>query len=131
MCLIVDKPKFKRKIAKKDIEVYKVLVCSNNGNIFTPYQGAEVDFSTDFCAEGPEVIEDYTSRYRISSGFIHSYMIYKDAKDYATFASKASVINFTHLVYSAIIPKGTEYIIGRNDQICSKKIKFIKLISSY
>lgn len=54
---------------------------------------------------------------RIASGYIHSFTNQEEAKNM-----------YRGVLVKCIIPKGTLYFIGKNDDIASRKLKYVEII---
>ena len=132
MCLVT----FSRKpsIAEEDIVCYKYFCTYDaiKGFIFTPFMNYKIVVS-----ENVPTIMDDTNRpvkieaifntyrrkilnkpvYRISAGMIHAYIN----------SNSITELNF-HKTFKCIIPKGTEYYTGLNNDICTKKLLIIEQV---
>lgn len=112
MCLIIDKTKHKKlfgfylpKIAKKDISVYKVLYYSDN-SIYTPHQHCHIKFHKNKAILG-SILIPYNGK--VSKG-IHA------------FREEIPLYSRSYKIHKAIIPKGSLYYIGVNNDIVSTKL---------
>lgn len=135
MCLYKDKkhhPFNKPLIAEEDIVCYKALVHSSidpPGMLHTPFQLEPIRISVYLNYQIPFIAGDDSKFWsfwqhklglskRVGSGFIHTYRsILLDC-----------VIRRVH-VFKCIIPKGTEYFIGIDDDYASKKIIFLEQLT--
>mgnify|MGYP006874639238 CR=1 FL=1 len=135
MCLYKDKkyhPFNKHLIAEEDIVCYKALVHSSIDPpdiLRTPFQSEPIrisvylDYQIPFIArEDSKFLSFWQHKLglskRVGSGFIHTYRsIYF-----------APAIRQVHL-FKCIIPKGTEYFIGTDDDYASKKIIFLEQLT--
>ena len=132
MCLIKDKkyhPFNKPLIAEEDIACYKALVHSSidSPNILrTPFQLEPIRISVYLNCQIPFIAGDDSKFWsfwqhklgfseRVGSGFIHTY---RDM----SFTSLLRQVR----IFKCIIPKGTEYFIGTDDDYASKKIIFLE-----
>lgn len=120
MCLQV-KRNAERKVAKKDITCYKVLLTKPDGSLRTPYRDVYA-----------EIGETYTSRLQtptidneISVG-LHSFVTLK--------AAKRELIDWeenTVTVVKCIIPKDAEYYRGgfnsEDDAYASNELKYVEI----
>lgn len=129
MCLIPLKTKKflwwifpKVQIARKDIIVYKVLT-SDHRAPFQPYYiyskgyncPDEIDTESRRIQKNPEC--------KIGTGWLHACVTESCANDMAkSFNSVRSYLKFN--VYKMIIPKRTKYILGIDDEVCAKCLKF-------
>lgn len=107
--------------AKKDIKVYKQLLCVGGDNYRTPYQGSLVTLNATLSpSEKTNVKFKEDCATNISKGFIHAYAL--------------PTFDDDNTCFEAIIPKGTEYFISSDfKEICArglyitnKKIKKVK-----
>lgn len=107
------------KVASQDIVCYKYL--TNIRSLwYTPYQRLNV---TEYVNSGKiwndteSVIREARTPkiYNISRGYIHSLL-------------RSHLAPVGYYVFKCIIPKGSEYFKGIDGDICSKSIKFVKLI---
>lgn len=138
MCL--EKKSSIPKIATKDIIVYKILISENN-KLFTPYYKNNIKIGKTYKGIFNKynifikhrlytfnnsiicfLISLFFSKV-IYSGYIHSYNNYD------------ILFNFNNWLYcnnyyivKCIIPKGTLYFIGKNGDIASRKLKYVKII---
>lgn len=112
MCLYTrnDKPY----VSKKDIVVAKALI-RENGNLLTPYQKAKVILNDKLIAKGnvqaKNSLPEKYSNYIVDGGFIHA--IVKDLTCYKK--------DF-FIIYKAIIPAGTPFYFGYNNDIAAKSL---------
>ena len=115
-----------KQIADKDIYCFKVLIKCFAKNIEwqTPCQGTQI---SDNVLKGKEFFEATGTEEKwspsefftnVSRGFIHAFTDINMAEDFASYWHGS--------VFECYIPKGTEYYIGMDDDICAKKIKFTK-----
>lgn len=126
MCLI-KKSKIPR-IALKDITVYKS-VDNQYGKLYTiitedlvelgkTYKGIfrKSEFNQDFL-NPRTLLSSLFSKY-VTTGYIHSYI-----------SLKRSIAEWRYnTIVECIIPRGTLYFIGTNNEIASRKLKYVKII---
>lgn len=132
MCLITKQKKWLK--AEEDIVCYKLLqkgdyhIWGTKYIFRTPYRKyylSDSIISGKCCFRAFSILPDFhhsdweTFR-EINSGAIHAY-IDKEA-------AKVHMPGFCDTLFECIIPKGTKYAIGINNDICAKKIKFVKPI---
>ena len=129
MCLI---SKYKKAfIADEDIYCYKILSMNSRGEYRTHYLKQPVNDSIingneTFKAIGDEEIvkQQYKSifsyRYHIGKGFIHTY----DRK--RAIVQRCNWHSLYNKIFECVIPKGTKYYMGENDDYASKEIRFIR-----
>ena len=133
MCLITKQKKWLK--AEEDIVCYKLLqkgnydICGKIKCLFrTPYRKyylSDSIISGKCCLRAFSILPDFhrsdweTFR-EINRGAIHAYIDEETAKEHMP--------GFCNTLFECIIPKGTKYAIGINDDICAKKIKFVKPI---
>lgn len=121
MCLTVKKIRHlnhKAKIAKRSIKCYKVLVCANN-KLWTPSVFHYV------CTDSKELVADYIKKHTcdtIIENGIHTFSKLKTAYQYCDFISSNRIVVS---IFPAIIPKGTHYWIGKNNEYVSERIEFL------
>lgn len=127
------------RIATKDIVVYKILHVENN-KLFTLFCRNEIEIGKTYkgifdkynifikhrlCTFNNNIICFLISLFfskLITSGYIHSYSNYNSIPSYF----KYSYLN--NYIIKCIVPKGTLYFIGKNGDIASRKIKYVKII---
>ena len=114
-----------KQIADRDIYWFKVLIQCFAKDIKwqTPCQGTNINDDVIqgkefFEATGNEESGPHLTILHISRGFIHMFTDINIAEDFASYCHGS--------VFECYIPKGTEYYIGLDDDICAKKIKFTK-----
>lgn len=112
MCLVIDKTKHKKlfgfylpKIVKEDIPVYKILN-HHDGLIHTPHQWYHIKFH-----KNKVILRSILTQWKgnIFKG-IHAYR------------EKINIRMFNYKTHKAIIPKGSLYYIGINNDIVSTKL---------
>lgn len=122
MCLIskTNEPS----IASKNIVVWKLLEEHEDfiGKYYTtPFHRVRIDLNEPLCANEMIHITHFCSnKFKIDKGYIHCYQTAADAR-FWVFCHNSSI-----KICKAIIPKGTEYFMGEDGDICAKKIIFIK-----
>ena len=108
------------RIAEKDIVCYKFL----DEDLKSPYIRFQYKLGETYTEQLPylEIYSD-CSAYNIHGGVFHAYrQIYL----------KTEYIGFDICdAYKAIIPKGTEYWIGMDNDICARSIKIVRKIKWY
>lgn len=127
----------KRKIAKEDITVYKMLckrtrLKTNKTEYLPPY------WSNYTYNKGKNTVVDEKEKiimadfaYYVEGGFLHAftnlnYALYTcrqnfmDTTYYVAYADES--FKDEYRVYEMTIPKGTEYYIGSNSDICAKTL---------
>lgn len=121
MCLILQGS---AKIADKDIFVYKVLLKYSNEIYLSPYRGAQYKIGKLYTANIRyhkrlvcKVGEHPITNTVIEEG-LHAYT------SMGTALLRAFLIN--GIVFEAIIPKGTTYALGTNNDIVSTQLKLIE-----
>lgn len=116
-------------IAEEDIICYKVLYFVD-GKYVSPYRRTDY---TEYINNFGKIFEDPTEIKRYydllpvdiivyDKGFVHFYTTYRVAEIF-----KSCVIDSR--IFKCIIPKGTIYTIGKYDDICAKKFKFVEEIT--
>lgn len=137
MCLTTVQTRWLR--AKEDIVCYKLLDRDKFYNPIyalyvkgiteyqTPFRGTPINNEVlegkkYFRAKGWSTFEPGLGGYHITEGAIHACATEEKAWDYYKYGSMGNSI------FKCIIPKGTRYAVGIDDDICAKKIKFIKRI---
>lgn len=138
MCL--EKKSRIPRIATKDIIVYKILISKNN-KLYTPFCRNEIEIGKTYKGIFDKynifikhrlrtftnsiicfLISLFFSKF-IHSGYIHFYSNYDNIPN----SVKHYYVN-SYRIIKCIIPKGTLYFIGKNGDIASRKIKYIKII---
>jgi hypothetical protein len=124
MCLITLSSE---QVADKDILCYKILMRRTNYFV-SPYLEYRYDI--------PSTVEDTTEEnilktirsYKIvSSGFLHAFRTYIAATHWKE-AMQGREPYTSFVIAECIIPAGTRYYFGTNGDICSKKLKLVKII---
>ena len=135
MCLIVKEG---IKIAEEDIVVYKILSkCSNKEKTMAtygpPYQcGRGFKYkkgvnSDDTGFEGIFKRYDDEGPYTVvESGFLHAFTDLDFALYYLKVNFSSTCLNsiIEYHVYEMIIPKGTRYFVGEQNDICAKELRW-------
>ena len=115
MCLYLKDNRLTPEKASKDITCYKVLE-KLNGMLFTPYRNMLVQ-----CEKITEEYFQYTPTDRHIDVGIHSFS--QESK--AIMRCKElnnCIISRRYLVKKCIIPAGTPYWVGNNNELCSKEL---------
>ena len=124
MCLITNTPV--PSIAEQDIECYKVYVKSYNDSRVSPYRRCPM----------PNINELVTTELqspvnlRVDLGF-HSFSYFSDAE---FVAERFARTKKSSCVVKCIIPKGTEYYLGKfgfDEAYCSESIILKEIIKKY
>lgn len=111
------------KVAEEDIKVYKVLEWSDLGSCWeTPFRHEEVNLGRTYKIRSkgfmPVFKRDLRDNHHMfGSGMFHSYKLQENAKRLANLIEYYDISRV--VVVEAIIPKGTEYITGRDDDGCT------------
>ena len=112
------------RIALKNIIVYKILIKeSNNLFFYTPITGDKIVIGKTykgifrFSKYYPKSLIKSLFSKCIASGYIHSF---KDKEYHSS--------NYNSILVKCIIPKGTLYFIGKDDDIASRKLKYVEII---
>ena len=145
MCLY-SKTRIAKK-AEKDIEVYKAYVINDENNITTPFAKVPLNPDKNRIVKGkfnkyltfPDsematlirrlkfflfkngAYASFSDHSEIIDGFIHCYTTFEKA-DMFHLGCDIRHIN-GYIIYSCLIPKGTYYYLGDNDDICAREIK--------
>jgi len=125
MCLFKDKgfhPHNRPLIAEKDIVCYKKLKQTRKDTYITPwtYDQVPIECIRNKVPFKAEILSKFKFIWKhilgfsntVEDGFIHSFQQDNGFRGYKTF--------------KCIIPKGTEYFIGRDNHIASKEIIFLE-----
>lgn len=113
--------------AQKDIVCYKVL-CFKDGKWVSPYMNFDY---TEYVNNLGLVFEDKAEpeinwelkiygMLNFNKGFVHFFT--------DPFYAKILLVDEDRRMFECIIPKGTGYSIGKYDDICAKKFKFVRMI---
>lgn len=129
MCLIVDKEKFRVKIAQEDIVVYKALG-KDDENVISPYWEFVYEIGKEYKTKMK--LQFFNNYYEIHEGF-HSFLNEKDAKLEESTLRYCKVQDgyLDFCCFRCIIPKGSEIIYGKyceKDAIVSEAIKIIERV---
>jgi len=98
------------RIAEKDIFCKKLLI-KRSGRLYTPYQGALIEFNNGICIQGAYRFS--FDKFRNINQGVHSY-------------SKYCIGLRSDLTYPCIIPKGTKYYIGKYNDLVSLRLIVFK-----
>lgn len=103
------------KIARQDISCFKNLERISYNKYVTPYKKFPVIISSMLIAQGSSFSLNGFDKGR---GYIHAYRELYDA------VSKSKIFN-NWITVKCIIPKGTKYHLGKNHDICAKKMYLV------
>ena len=127
MCLETKQNTWLR--AETDIKCYKKVFYKYSTNeYYTPFQSVRIPkkvingkrcFRAMGFAKFVKTIQRETL-YSVQGGAIHAYSSEE--------RGRAEVYFYNDALFECIIPKGTKYAVGNDNDICAKKIKFIKRI---
>ncbi len=108
----------KPKIAKKDITVYKYLKDQQNGLLRSPFVGAIYQIGVQQFADLDIRSYKYTktNTFSVEAG-LHAFTDYETAIEQCRFGSD---------VFKAIIPKGSEYLLGMGNEIVSSHLIIVE-----
>ena len=123
MCLITLGSE---QVADKDIVCYKILMRGTNYFI-SPYMEYRYNIPSTVEDTAEEKYSETTRRKMIGSGFLHAFRTYIAAKHWkGVMLGREPYTSF--VIAECIIPAGTRYYFGANSDICSKKLKLVKII---
>lgn len=142
MCLIVLEGT-KKNIAETDINVYKCLDFDFlNKTYCTPFRYLPIEFQKGICKINSIIgcstyegiypfgriypVDDFKNPERIDVG-IHSYYL----RDYAEITARKFYDSSGTRVHKAIIPKGSEYYIGKRGEIVSNNLIIFEMDIDY
>ena len=120
--------------ATSPIQCWKILLCNEFGDLFTPYQGVRlsknvIDGTKPFVAVG---VDETSQKGTITCGYIHSYTDLEMAKRDARFLSvNKSIVDHRCVVYifQCVVSAGVEYFESLYGSECaSKEIVFLKTV---
>ena len=122
MCLTINyfihfdnlKNKYKPFTAKTDLEVIKILGNFDGCHYYTPFRGKKIVFKDGkylMKAGGNGAHLGYRKSFLVNQG-IHSYYN----------LSYAFYLNTSDCQFESVIPKGTNYFIGKNGDVVSEKL---------
>lgn len=138
MCLTIKKHKilpekqlhFKK--SRKNINCYKILIINDDGTYITPFQRFPIEFDKLYTNTEKLRVEDYENEFNVFEGVFHSFSrrYFANVALHVLVAEiklgfiKDSILtkNTRFQIINAIIPKGTEYLTGNNNDYGSKKI---------
>lgn len=135
MCLIIDKnlnKKYKPMIADKDLVCYKVL--KQKGWLFKHFYSPYFDFewkkNVEYTIEMNVSVITHGEHF-VKKGF-HAF-INKELIDFRCIPCFITTCDgktkpLKQILVECIIPKGSEYYIGKNNDIVSNKMKFVKIL---
>ena len=145
MCLFVDK-KYRKTavndsgyveysmpeplVAEEDIHIFKVLHVRPNARVETPYTLYPVKFDKkNRCILEAELNPQWFARgVTVVREGIHGYVNRFAADKEALILNRGTSMTCPTSVYQAIIPRGTKYYIGDNEDIVAEKMVIIKNI---
>lgn len=121
MCLDLKEGQRKRaSIAEKDIKVFKMLV-RDGRKLVSPYQFTEYKLNKLYESKlVKEVREHEYGGYSVNRG-LHAFV----NLEYAKFKIQG---NNSRAIYNAIIPKGSMYYLGNNNDIVSNQLKVTRKV---
>ena len=128
MCLI-KLSKIPR-IATNDIVVYKLVLMDdekvNNHSLCTPYMYIPINLGEIARAKGLNIFEIFFSLFSryIEKGFIHSYQRLNVARIHYRLLNNMMPAK----IVRCVIPKGTLYFIGEDEEIASRKLLYVEII---
>ena len=105
-------------IAREDKHVYKVLL-TNGSKYITPYRQTQVIFTDDIGILSATLINILIT---VTCG-IHAFRNYERAMRSGAFLPDP---RYKLIICNAVIPKGTKYFIGTNDDIVAEKLIIFK-----
>lgn len=114
-------------VAKSDMTVYKVAIMMYMKSAYkfmTPYQGKVFNIGDTITAKRP--IEKTIGRMCIEASGVHAKLTLNDAKEYGRRFLKTS----SPVIFEFVIPKGTKYYIGVDDDIAAEKM-YAKQVVTY
>lgn len=135
--------------AKKDIIVYKQLIDDIRLGMMTPFQEFKIkpeDFGKVLETTGYKCIRPIhsfdQSRFAISIGYFHCFKTFPMKLigtrvrgssylfDGWTFKKPNHLLSHSYVLVECIIPKGSQYWVGINNDICSDKLILNRILSS-
>jgi len=132
MCVYSNKP-LEKKIAEKDIEVYKLLRCDSD-KLYSSYASTEkfkeryeIELSKEEITW--KIGETKTTELgEVDTRETTKGTIFFTTKGLYSFPIQNPVISFgsKYKMFKAIIPAGSEYYEGINDEYCSNSLKIIE-----
>lgn len=125
MCLVTLN---NEQVADKDIVCYKILMRRTNYFV-SPYMEYRYDIPStveDTAEEKEKCFRDMEKK-MISSGFLHTFQTYTAATHWKEIMQGREPYT-SFVIAECIIPAGTRYYIGTNSDICSKKLRLVKII---
>lgn len=121
MCLVKIFPGFKT--AREDIKVYKILNKNRLFNIYkSPYQCTPYILNKEYTSVLCDSISHITERVFIVEEGLHTFLNKDDAIKHCLGGSSSWV------VCEAVIPKGSKYAIGVQNDVVSNRLIVIKEI---
>lgn len=110
----------KRFIAERDIECYKLL----DKDLKPPYQPKfQYKLGEVVSDDKEERISEHFNVHLVEAGFLHSYQTHRRAYETTRYSLE---LRTKYSVYKAVIPKGSEYMVGMLGDYCSKQLKIIE-----
>jgi len=128
MCLII-KNGTKRRTAKKDMTVYKVIAnrespVNGRGEYRTPYMAMHVEIGKTYrsrLVRGSAVFNFYNGGglHSVINAGLHSYDNLEDAK----------LAALSHVVVRCTIPAGSKYYVGHENEIASDTLRYDEIVN--
>ncbi len=119
MCLVSET--IEPFIAENDINCYKILL-SQNGQYITPYRNFHILFNIEMNDECEEKFTDVFGVRLVESGYFNSCLNKQGIIHVINELKRKLPKGTTVKIFKALIPKGTKYFLGQNNDICSKKL---------
>lgn len=114
-------------IAKDNLVVYKDLVCSDNGNYYTPFFGMEVNFNED----GVATLESDLKKKGIFPFLFTKYSSGDIVITKGIHSNTYCILNECYHIHYAIIPRGTRFYIGNANDVVSETLLVFENSASF
>lgn len=139
MCLTVDNhyhPKGVSLKAEADISVIKVLTYLGNDEFCTPYLCMGIKFTDGvYCYKAKRLIKSKMTKYNLFPMYDKTLLIRNGIHSFTTDSAAqlciASRLSSNRMMFCAIIPKGSRFFIGEDDDIVSTNLIVFKTKEDY
>lgn len=125
MCLVLKRQsQYKPCVSKKDKTVYKVLKKIKK-SLYSPYYLKKYVFNKLYKNKSSLdiIIQDYSGCIVVEEG-LHSFTTLKAAKD----RIRSPFLSGELIIVEGIIPKGSQYILGKDSEIVSNQLIITKIL---
>lgn len=133
MCLMI-KRYGRKKIAQSSIDIYKILRCIlwSTEEFKSLWHNHLWELNTIYTIpsikNNEDIVKSPFSNIRvIKQNYFHSFLTFKAAQEYLLYYNLMYLPKV--IMTRGIIPKGTLYWIGKNNDIASKRLKIVSIVN--